>query len=101
MILTLIKCRIMTILYFARIWNIVPGLSPDQPSRVHVPALAAAVKVSGMRRMRMAGGQGRLETVADCGTERGQLPAEYKLNIKVSINIIMKTTAYYYNKNDQ
>ena len=77
-ILTLIKCRIMTILYFARIWNIVPGLSPDQPSRVHVPALAAAVKVS--RRMRMAGGQGRLETVADCGTERGQLPAEYKLN---------------------
>ena len=81
-ILTLIKCRIMTIFYFARIWNIVPGLSPDQPSRVHVPALAAAVKVSRVMRMRMrmAGGQGRLETVADCGTERGQLPAEYKLN---------------------
>ena len=72
-ILTLIKCRIMTILYFARIWNIVPALSPDQTGRVHVPALAAAVKVS---RMRVAGGQGRLETVADCGTERGQLPAE-------------------------
>ena len=73
-IVTLIKCRIMTILYFARIWNIVPALSPDQTGRVHVPALAAAVKVSRMRRV--AGGQGRLETVADCGTERGQLPAE-------------------------
>ena len=31
-ILTLIKCRMMTILYFARIWNIVPASHLTSPA---------------------------------------------------------------------